>query len=94
MVAVARAALRRAGIWQPCRSRAAHGAAVREREEQRGTGMFCAHEWGFPRRRGSKDIQVCTKCGAERDSRVKFGDWRPEMQRKEKLGCCNSAGSR
>jgi hypothetical protein len=30
------------------------------------------HNWGWPRKRGSKDIQVCLNCGLERESRVRF----------------------
>lgn len=30
------------------------------------------HNWGWPRKRGNKDIQVCLSCGAERESRVLF----------------------
>ena len=30
------------------------------------------HEWGWPRKRGGVDTQVCVKCGVERDSRIQF----------------------
>ncbi len=30
------------------------------------------HDWGWPRRRGDKDVQVCARCGTERESRVRF----------------------
>ncbi len=30
------------------------------------------HDWGWPRRRGEKDIQVCVRCGSERESRIPF----------------------
>ncbi len=30
------------------------------------------HKWGWPRKRGNKDIQVCLNCGAERESKVRF----------------------
>jgi hypothetical protein len=31
------------------------------------------HNWGWPRRRGGKDVQVCLSCGTERESKVSFG---------------------
>jgi hypothetical protein len=31
------------------------------------------HNWGWPRRRGGKDVQVCLTCGSERESKVHFG---------------------
>ena len=36
--------------------------------------MFClfTHEWGWPRKRGDRDLQVCVRCGAERQSKVQF----------------------
>lgn len=34
--------------------------------------IFHIHTWGWPRRRGDRDVQVCTKCGAERDSKIQF----------------------
>jgi hypothetical protein len=30
------------------------------------------HNWGWPRKRAGKDIQVCLSCGAERESRIAF----------------------
>ncbi len=33
---------------------------------------FFEHNWGWPRRRGNKDIQVCLVCGSERESKVRF----------------------
>jgi hypothetical protein len=30
------------------------------------------HNWGWPRRRGGKDMQVCVICGRERESLVRF----------------------
>ncbi len=30
------------------------------------------HNWGWPRRRGGKDVQVCVSCGTERESLVRF----------------------
>ncbi len=33
---------------------------------------FFDHNWGWPRRRGDKDIQTCRSCGAERESKVRF----------------------
>ena len=30
------------------------------------------HDWGWPRRRGEKHLQVCVNCGAERESKVRF----------------------
>ncbi|MGD0013459.1 MAG: hypothetical protein ABSD56_03395 [Bryobacteraceae bacterium] len=30
------------------------------------------HNWGWPRKRGAKDIQVCLNCGHERESKVRF----------------------
>ncbi len=30
------------------------------------------HNWGWPRRRGNRDMQVCLDCGVERESRVRF----------------------
>lgn len=32
------------------------------------------HNWGWPRRRGDKDMQVCLDCGSERESSVLFGE--------------------
>lgn len=34
--------------------------------------IFHIHTWGWPRRRGDRDVQVCTQCGAERDSEIQF----------------------
>ena len=36
--------------------------------------MSClfGHDWGWPRKRGSKHIQTCVQCGSERESLVKF----------------------
>jgi len=31
------------------------------------------HEWGWPRRRGDLDTQVCVKCGASRPATIQFG---------------------
>jgi hypothetical protein len=33
---------------------------------------FFDHNWGWPRKRGDKDIQVCLDCGRERESKVHF----------------------
>jgi hypothetical protein len=33
---------------------------------------FFDHNWGWPRKRGDKDIQVCLSCGTERESKVHF----------------------
>jgi hypothetical protein len=30
------------------------------------------HNWGWPRKRGERNIQVCLDCGSERESRVRF----------------------
>jgi hypothetical protein len=30
------------------------------------------HTWGWPRRRGETDYQVCARCGSERLSKVQF----------------------
>jgi hypothetical protein len=30
------------------------------------------HEWGWPRRRGGEDKQVCVRCGSEQVSRIQF----------------------
>jgi hypothetical protein len=30
------------------------------------------HRWGWPRRRGNRDMQVCLNCGCERESKVRF----------------------
>jgi hypothetical protein len=30
------------------------------------------HNWGWPRKREGKDIQICLSCGVERESRVRF----------------------
>ena len=30
------------------------------------------HNWGWPRRRDGKDIQICINCGVERESKVRF----------------------
>jgi hypothetical protein len=35
-------------------------------------GQRCSHDWGWPRRRGDRDVQVCTQCGAERESSIQF----------------------
>lgn len=37
------------------------------------------HQWGWPRRRGERDMQVCLNCGSERESKVRFGG--PRYQR-------------
>lgn len=36
--------------------------------------MACmlSHEWGWPRKRGDKDVQVCIQCGRERISAIQF----------------------
>lgn len=39
----------------------------------------CRHNWGFPRRwpefegKRNVDVQTCSKCGARRESPVRFG---------------------
>lgn len=36
--------------------------------------MHCIiHNWGWPRRRGERDTQVCANCGRERVSSIQFG---------------------
>ncbi len=30
------------------------------------------HHWGWPRKRGDKQIQTCTVCGCSRESKVQF----------------------
>jgi hypothetical protein len=30
------------------------------------------HEWGWPRRRGGEDRQVCVRCGTARVSQIQF----------------------
>jgi hypothetical protein len=36
--------------------------------------MHCIfHQWGWPRRRGERDTQVCANCGLERISSIQFG---------------------
>ena len=30
------------------------------------------HNWGWPRRRGAKDMQTCRDCGTEREALVRF----------------------
>lgn len=30
------------------------------------------HNWGWPRRRGGMDVQVCVVCGRERRSPIQF----------------------
>ncbi|HEX8984990.1 MAG TPA: hypothetical protein VF767_06160 [Bryobacteraceae bacterium] len=49
------------------------------------------HDWGWPRKRGGKDIQVCLHCGTERESKVHFGEPR---YRKTQDGLTNSASAR
>ncbi len=36
--------------------------------------MAClvGHDWGWPRKRGERDFQTCSRCGAERLARVQF----------------------
>ncbi len=36
--------------------------------------MACgfSHDWGWPRRRGDLDLQVCSRCGVERPSPIQF----------------------
>ncbi len=43
--------------------------------------MTClfSHSWGWPRKRGERDVQVCIRCGSERDSRVQFDGPRYRM---------------
>ena len=48
------------------------------------------HHWGWPRKRGSKDIQVCLHCGTERESKVHFGEPR---YRKTQDGTINSVSA-
>jgi hypothetical protein len=38
------------------------------------TRMACLfeHNWGWPRKRGGRDVQICPDCGAERESRIRF----------------------
>jgi hypothetical protein len=31
-----------------------------------------SHRWGWPRRRGDKDVQTCVRCGLQRESLVNF----------------------
>jgi hypothetical protein len=35
--------------------------------------LFCRHDYGWPRRVNGADIQTCTRCGAERKSKIQFG---------------------
>jgi hypothetical protein len=51
--------------------------------------MFgCAHDWGWPRRRDERDVQVCTKCGAERESEIQFaGSQAGQHVRRPCMGC-------
>ncbi len=36
-------------------------------------GLGCViHNWGWPRKRGDRDMQVCARCGQERESKVQF----------------------
>jgi len=32
------------------------------------------HNWGWPRRRGNRNVQTCLICGIERESRVQFDE--------------------
>jgi hypothetical protein len=48
------------------------------------------HEWGWPRKRGGKDIQVCLHCGTERESKVHFD---PPRYRKTQDGIPNFAAT-
>lgn len=48
------------------------GVWIVSRRRPRALGE-CAHAWGWPRRRGKHDIQVCTSCGGERKSLIQFG---------------------
>lgn len=41
--------------------------------------LFGRHKWGWPRRRGDHNIQVCITCGSEREALVKFDG--PRYQR-------------
>ncbi len=36
--------------------------------------MCCVHNWGWPRRDKARkvDVQTCTRCGAQRDSKIQF----------------------
>lgn len=36
--------------------------------------MHClfGHHWSWPRRRDGQDVQVCPRCGAQRECRVHF----------------------
>lgn len=33
---------------------------------------FFEHNWGWPRKRGDKQVQTCTVCGCSRESKVQF----------------------
>jgi hypothetical protein len=35
-------------------------------------GCFFEHNWGWPRKRGDKQIQTCTVCGCSRESKIQF----------------------
>ncbi|HVX66810.1 MAG TPA: hypothetical protein VHA11_09425 [Bryobacteraceae bacterium] len=48
------------------------------------------HEWGWPRKRGGKDIQVCLHCGTERESKIHFD---PPRYRKTQEGIQNFAST-
>jgi hypothetical protein len=45
--------------------------------------LKCRHSWAFPRRwpefdgKHNVDVQTCSKCGARRESRVRFGKLAP-----------------
>lgn len=41
--------------------------------------LFQRHNWGWPRRRGERNIQVCITCGSEREALVQFDG--PRFQR-------------
>ena len=38
------------------------------------------HNWGWPRKRGDQDVQVCAKCGSERVSKIQFAGQRPAAE--------------
>ncbi len=41
--------------------------------------LFNRHNWGWPRRRGERHMQVCLTCGSEREALVQFDG--PRYQR-------------
>jgi hypothetical protein len=71
-----RAALQRSPFQKHNRKHREDGPSCRTGRDALNGGELMAclfdHNWGWPRRRAGKDLQMCLNCGSERESKVRF----------------------